>query len=64
MARDDGSSALRARVEDPLEALLGHEGLSRLGAVLAVDGNGVLRGIVTVNAVTHALHGVLPATGA
>ena len=64
MARDDGSTALRAGVEDPLEALLGHEGLARLGAVLAVDGNGVLRGIVTVNAVTRALHGVLPAAGA
>jgi Zn-dependent protease len=64
MARDDGSSGLRARVEDPLEAVLSHEALARLGAVMAVDGNGVLRGIVTVNAVTQALHGVLPATGA
>jgi Zn-dependent protease len=64
MARDDGGSALRADPEDPLEALLGHEGLSRLGAVMAVDSDGVLRGIVTVGAVTHALHGVLPAAGA
>jgi CBS domain-containing protein len=64
MARDDGGTGLRAGVEDPLEALLGHEALARLGAVMAVDSNGVLRGIVTVNAVTHALHGVLPATGA
>jgi Zn-dependent protease len=64
MARDDGGSGLRARVEDPLETVLGHEALSRLGAVMAVDANGVLRGIVTVNAVTRALHGVLPAGGA
>jgi Zn-dependent protease len=64
MARDDGSSGLRARVEDPLEAVLSHEALARLGAVMAVDANGVLRGIVTVNAVTNALHGVLPASGA
>jgi Zn-dependent protease len=64
MARDDGSSGLRARVDDPLEAVLSHEALSRLGAVMAVDANGVLRGIVTVNAVTHALHRVLPASGA
>jgi Zn-dependent protease len=61
MARDDGGSGLRARVEDPLEALLSHEGLGRLGAVMAVDGDGVLRGIVTVDAVRRALRGALPA---
>jgi Zn-dependent protease len=64
MARDDGGTGLRASVEDPLEALLGHEALARLGAVMAVDANGVLRGIVTVDAVSRALRGVLPATGA
>jgi Zn-dependent protease len=64
MARDDGGTGLRTGVEDPLESVLGHEALARLGAVMAVDSNGVLRGIVTVNALTHALHGVLPATGA
>jgi Zn-dependent protease len=64
MARDDGGTGLRARVEDPLEDLLGHEGLARLGAVMAVDGNGVLRGIVTVDAVSRALRGALPAHGA
>jgi Zn-dependent protease len=61
MAHDDGGGGLRARLDDPLEALLGHEGLGRLGAVMAVDSDGVLRGIVTVGAVTRALHGVLPA---
>jgi Zn-dependent protease len=60
MARDDGGSGLRARLEDPLEALLGNEGLGRLGAVMAVDADGVLRGIVTVGAVQRALHGVVP----
>jgi Zn-dependent protease len=55
MARDDGSSGLRAGLEDPLESLLGQESLSRLGAVMAVDSNGVLRGIVTVDAVRRAL---------
>jgi Zn-dependent protease len=64
MARDDGGTGLRARLDDPLEDLLGHEGLGRLGAVMAVDADGVLRGIVTVGAVTRALHGVLPASGA
>jgi Zn-dependent protease len=61
MARDDDGDGLRARLEDPLEALLSHEGLGRLGAVLAVDGDGVLRGIVTVDAVRRALRGALPA---
>lgn len=64
MARDDGGSGLRASLDDPLEALLGHEGLGRLGAVMAVDANGVLRGVVTIGAVQRALHGVLPAGGA
>ena len=59
MARDDGASGLRAGLEDPLESLLGQESLSRLGAVMAVDANGVLRGIVTVDAVRQALRGVV-----
>jgi Zn-dependent protease len=61
MARDDGGSGLRASLEDPLEALLGHEGLGRLGAVMAVDGDGVLRGIVTIDAVRRALQGAATA---
>jgi Zn-dependent protease len=55
MARDDGSSGLRVRLEEPLESLLTEEGLSRLGAIMAVDGEGVLRGIVTIDAVRRAL---------
>jgi Zn-dependent protease len=55
MARDDGSSGLRVRLEEPLESLLTQEGLSRLGAIMAVDGEGRLRGIVTVDAVRRAL---------
>ena len=48
------------QVEEPLEALLGREGLSRLGAILAVDGEGVLRGVVTLDAVRRALRGAAP----
>jgi Zn-dependent protease len=59
MARDDGTSGLRAGLEDPLESLLGQESLSRLGAVMAVDSNGVLRGIVTIDAVRRALRGAV-----
>jgi CBS domain-containing protein len=61
MARDDGDSGLRAQVEDPLESLLGQESLGRLGAVMAVDGDGVLRGIVTIDRVRQALRGVVAA---
>ncbi len=61
MARDDGGDGLRARLDDPLEELLSHEGLGRLGAVMAVDGDGVLRGVVTIDAVRRALRGAVPA---
>jgi Zn-dependent protease len=55
MARDDGESGLRVGTEESLETLLGREGLGRLGAIMAVDGDGVLRGIVTVDRVRRAL---------
>jgi hypothetical protein len=45
--------------EAPLESLLGSEGLGRLGAMVAVDSDGVLRGVVTLAQVTQALR---PAT--
>jgi Zn-dependent protease/CBS domain-containing protein len=61
MARDDGSSGLRVRLDEPLESLLGQEGLARLGAIMAVDGEGVLRGVVTLDAVRRALQGTAPA---
>jgi Zn-dependent protease len=61
MARDDGSSGLRVRLDEPLESLLGQEGLARLGAIMAVDGEGVLRGVVTIDAVRRALQGVATA---
>jgi Zn-dependent protease len=41
--------------DTPLEALLGSEALRRLGALMAVDGDGRLRGVVTVEQVSQAL---------
>ena len=41
--------------EEPLESLLGAEGLGRLGAMVAVDSDGVLRGVVTLAQVRRAL---------
>ncbi len=55
MARDDGESGLRVGTDESLETLLTREGLARLGAIMAVDGDGVLRGIVTVDQVRRAL---------
>ena len=44
---------------DGAARLLGQEGLARLGAIMAVDGEGVLRGVVTVDAVRRALQGAV-----
>lgn len=57
MAADSGAerSGLRVGLEEPLEALLGLDGLARLGAIMAVDPDGRLRGIVTVDQVRRAL---------
>jgi Zn-dependent protease len=40
---------------EPLESLLGSEGLGRLGAMVAVDRDGVLQGVVTLAEVRRAL---------
>ena len=61
MARDDGESGLRIGLEEPLETLLGQEGLARLGAIMAVDRDGVLRGVVTIDSGRRALRASTPA---
>ena len=53
MARDPQS--LKVAVDEPLESLLAAEGLHRMGALYAVDGDGVLRGVVTLEQVRRAL---------
>ena len=45
----------RIEVERPISELLGLESLGALGAVMAVDADGVLRGIVTAGQVRRAL---------
>ncbi len=51
---------LPVRIDEgqPLEALLGSEGLGRLGALVAVDQDGVLQGVVTLAQVRQALRPV------
>jgi CBS domain-containing protein len=51
---------VRIGEEAPLESLLGSEGLGRLGAMVAVDKDGVLQGVVTLAQVRKALR---PAAG-
>lgn len=53
----------RVEANAPLEALLGSEPLSRLGALMAVDDAGRLRGVVTVEQVSRALRARLAPQG-
>jgi Zn-dependent protease len=50
----------RVRSDSPLEALLGDEQLRTRGALMAVDADGVLRGVVTLDQVRRALSAALP----
>jgi CBS domain-containing protein len=53
----DSAEAARWRVsiDRPLSELLSSEPLAKLGALMAVDGDGVLRGVVTIEQVRRAL---------
>jgi Zn-dependent protease/CBS domain-containing protein len=57
----DNEGSLRVLTDAPLEELLGREGLRTLGALMAVDGEGVLRGVVTLDQVRRALQPTTPA---
>jgi CBS-domain-containing membrane protein len=58
----DSTGTLRVRDDAPLESLLGNDALTRLGALMAVDEDGHLRGVVTADQVGRALRRTL-ATG-
>jgi Zn-dependent protease len=71
--REDGTAAVRdvaapgaaegqVPADTPLESLLSSEPLRRLGALMAVDGEGRLRGVVTFEQVTRALRARLAPT--
>src|SRR5829696_123453 len=53
--RDLAADSAEVRDDAPLEALLGSEPLRRLGALMAVDADGRLRGVVTLEQVSRAL---------
>jgi Zn-dependent protease len=45
----------RIGIGEPLESLIGTDGLRHLGAVFAVDDDGILRGVVSIDQVRRAL---------
>ena len=55
LVRQGSGETFSVRIDDPLEALLGSEALRRLGAVMAVDSEGVLRGVLTLGRLRRAL---------
>jgi Zn-dependent protease len=55
----DDASTLRVAADGPLTDCLSRESLGRLGALMAVDRDGVLRGVVTIDQVRRALSAVL-----
>ncbi len=57
----DGSAAdWGIRADEPIESLLAHERLRDQGALMAIDAEGVLRGVVTVEQVRRAVAAALP----
>ncbi|HET8952206.1 MAG TPA: site-2 protease family protein, partial [Solirubrobacteraceae bacterium] len=59
--RELAADSAEVRDDAPLEALLGSEALRRLGALMAVDADGHLRGVVTLEQVSRALQARLAA---
>ncbi|MDX6607686.1 MAG: hypothetical protein QOD14_2226 [Solirubrobacterales bacterium] len=58
LARDSGS--LTIGENEPLESVLGNEALRRLGALIATDAEGHIRGVLTIDAIGKALRPVAP----
>jgi hypothetical protein len=58
---DGDASQWGVGAEEPIEALLGSEQLRTLGALMAVDRNGVLAGVVTFEQVRRAVAAAFPA---
>ena len=56
----DEAQSWRVRSDSPLESLLGDEQLRKHGALMAVDAEGVLRGVVTLDQVRRALTAAMP----
>jgi Zn-dependent protease len=62
VAEADPTGELRVPEDAPLESLLGNEQLRRLGALMAVDSDGRLRGVITLDQVGRALRTAVSGT--
>jgi hypothetical protein len=51
----DSEGGLTVRDNEPLESVLGNQAMRRLGALVAVDADGRIRGVLTADAVGKAL---------
>jgi Zn-dependent protease len=60
VAQFDLGQAHSVPLDAPLESLLASEALQALGAIMAVDREGILRGTVTIDQVRRALRGPAP----
>jgi Zn-dependent protease len=56
----DGDEAFRVHDDTPIEQLMGSEGLRSLGALMVIDRDDRLRGVVTVEQVSRALAAAAP----
>ena len=59
----ESDAGWRVREDRPITELLSSESLGRLGALMAVDGEGILRGVVTVEQLRRALQAAFGAPG-
>jgi Zn-dependent protease len=64
IVESDEAANWRIRSDQPITELLSSEALGRLGALMAVDAEGVLRGVVTVEQVRRALQSAFGSTAA
>ena len=62
VAQFDLGNAHSVPLDAPLESLLTSEALQALGAIMAVDREGILRGVVTIDQVRRALRPAEPVT--
>ncbi len=60
---DDGAGTWQVRAEMPITAVLASEAMVRLGALVAVDGEGMLRGVITSGQLRRALQSVFGLPG-
>jgi Zn-dependent protease len=60
----EADEAFRVHHDTPIEDLLGSEGLRSLGALMVVDGDDRLRGVVTIEQVRRALSAAVPGPAA